>query len=162
MEKGETQEVTTNDPGYMRQWRANNPDKVKANRHKYKTTSRYREHAREYYQVNKEAKKAYAKAYRAAHKAEVKRHKLKHLYGEIDYNAMFEEQEGQCAICDRHQSELQLSLCVDHDHETGETRSLLCSDCNLGLGCFRDSPKLLSIASVYMEKWKKGGKKKKG
>ena len=161
MEEGQAQEMTTNNPDYMRQWRKNNPDKVKRNRQRYKNTDRYRQHAREYYADNREAKRVYAKAYRLAHKAQIKASKIKHLYGELDYNLIFEEQNGCCAICGRHQSQLSQSLCVDHDHKTGEIRGLLCSDCNLGLGCFQDSAVNLKYALSYTQRWKKGGKKKK-
>jgi len=52
------------------------------------------------------------------------------------YNLMFEEQKGHCDICGVHQSILQYSLHVDHDHSTGKIRALLCSPCNTGLGIY--------------------------
>jgi hypothetical protein len=39
----------------------------------------------------------------------------------------------------------------DHDHETGETRQLLCQRCNHGLGLFRDDPSLLHAAALYVD-----------
>jgi hypothetical protein len=39
---------------------------------------------------------------------------------------------------------------VDHGHETGEVRGLLCSNCNLGLGYFKDNPKYLEGAIKYL------------
>jgi len=51
-----------------------------------------------------------------------------------EYNDMFIEQDGCCAICGIHQSELNYSLCVDHNHETGNVRGLLCRGCNANLG----------------------------
>lgn len=42
-------------------------------------------------------------------------------------------------------------LDVDHDHETGEIRGLLCSRCNGGLGLFCDNPSLLKKAIAYLE-----------
>lgn len=50
------------------------------------------------------------------------------------YNQMFAEQHGCCAICGTHQTELKRKLAVDHDHETGEIRGLLCGKCNVALG----------------------------
>ena len=41
-------------------------------------------------------------------------------------------------------------LCVDHDHETGEVRGVLCTRCNTALGLFGDSGKLLSSAIDYL------------
>ncbi len=51
-----------------------------------------------------------------------------------DYNDMFDRQEGCCKICGRHQSELNHRLYVDHNHESGQVRALLCSRCNLVVG----------------------------
>ena len=53
-----------------------------------------------------------------------------------DYNKMFAEQEGCCAICGKHQSEFKKALDVDHNHLTNQVRGLLCGNCNNGLGRF--------------------------
>lgn len=53
-----------------------------------------------------------------------------------DYNKMFSEQNGCCAMCGKHQSECKQSLHVDHDHQTGEVRGLLCFSCNGKLGWY--------------------------
>jgi hypothetical protein len=47
------------------------------------------------------------------------------------------EQEGKCAICQRHQNELTRTLCVDHDHKTNKVRALLCITCNTDVSCSR-------------------------
>lgn len=52
------------------------------------------------------------------------------------YNELFEKQKGCCAICGKHQSELEKTLHVDHDHKTGKVRGLLCQRCNQALGYF--------------------------
>ena len=51
------------------------------------------------------------------------------------YDELLLKQGNRCAICGTHQSELKIALAVDHDHETGEIRGLLCSRCNINLGC---------------------------
>ena len=71
-----------------------------------------------------------------------------------DILKMHHEQGGRCAICGVHHSELNdrehFNLFVDHDHETGIVRGLLCTHCNVGLGHFRDSPNLLAKAIAYL------------
>lgn len=70
------------------------------------------------------------------------------------YDDLVEDQRGLCAIC--HQQPIYLSpdavLHVDHDHETGLVRGLLCTTCNTGLGMFRDNIRLLAQAIVYLER----------
>lgn len=57
-------------------------------------------------------------------------------------------QREHCAICWERISKLS----VDHDHATGEVRGLLCSTCNSGLGMFKDSPRLLAAAIIYLDR----------
>jgi hypothetical protein len=59
-------------------------------------------------------------------------------------------QDFRCAICQRHQSEFKISLAVDHCHETGTVRGLLCYPCNTLLGYAKDSTKILSSAINYL------------
>lgn len=69
---------------------------------------------------------------------------------------MFDAQNGQCAICGKHESEFQKRLHVDHVHnETKLIRGLLCTRCNPGLGYFEDSIERLEAAIVYLRKFKK-------
>lgn len=73
---------------------------------------------------------------------------------EDDYLAMFVKQEGRCVICRTHQDDLSKRLCIDHDHETGKIRELLCHNCNTGIGNLRDSTELLMAATKYLLKHK--------
>jgi len=70
---------------------------------------------------------------------------------EDDYNELFKNQSGGCAICGKHQNELSRSLCVDHCHDTGKIRGLLCSDCNVGIGRLKDSLENLKNAIEYLK-----------
>lgn len=75
-----------------------------------------------------------------------------------DYERMLAEQGGGCAICKRsetfkHRKSGKLrDLAVDHDHESGIVRGLLCTDHNNGLGLFGDDPALLRAAADYIER----------
>ena len=60
---------------------------------------------------------------------------------------MVEDQQGLCSICRKAMDPPH----VDHDHATGQIRGLLCKTCNTGLGMFRDDPRLLAYALVYLE-----------
>lgn len=58
-----------------------------------------------------------------------------------------------CAICRTPFDSLPSKhVHADHDHSTGEARGVLCKNCNLGLGVFKDSPALLSAAINYLAK----------
>lgn len=64
--------------------------------------------------------------------------------------SLLAKQRYQCAICGVNQSSLKRRLAVDHDHADGEIRGLLCSNCNLGLGLFKDRPEILAAAIRYL------------
>lgn len=67
-----------------------------------------------------------------------------------DYSAMLAAQEGKCELCKRREAK-----CVDHDHQTGKTRALLCNGCNSALGVFFDDPVMLRKAADYIETHRK-------
>ncbi len=83
----------------------------------------------------------------------IKNYELKNRFGITleQYNQMFEDQQGCCAICGKHQSELKLSLCVDHNHDTGKVRALLCGKCNTGLGLLNEDIKILEQSIKYLK-----------
>lgn len=101
----------------------------------------------------KECKREYAAEWRRNNREKylegARFSKLKQNYGisREEYEAMYEAQNGKCAICCVKSSE---TLQVDHDHITGKIRGLLCADCNRGLGCFKDSVLFLHRAARYM------------
>ncbi len=71
-----------------------------------------------------------------------------------EYQLLLEKQDGRCAICDRTPEEVDdgRMLAVDHDHETGEIRGLLCRPCNTGIGQLGDNPARIKRALDYLEK----------
>lgn len=57
---------------------------------------------------------------------------------------------GPCSLCGQPSTNGK-RLAVDHCHESGRVRGLLCDRCNRGLGYFRDQPDLLRLAAAYLE-----------
>lgn len=78
--------------------------------------------------------------------------RLMRIYGITihDYYHMFAEQNGRCGIC---YEKPDRTLCVDHNHDTGKIRALLCDACNQGLGHFSDDPKKMLNALNYIKKF---------
>lgn len=127
-----------------------------------------KEYQHKHYLANKEKYNAQARSWRLAnldrsrkYKKEwekLNRHKSGHVheirknYGITieQYNSLFENQKGACAICGKHQTQEFRRLTVDHCHATGVIRGLLCSVCNRALGLFRDNPELLNKAVEYL------------
>jgi Recombination endonuclease VII len=72
-----------------------------------------------------------------------------------DYNRMFKNQNGCCDCCGQTSENFRRGLHVDHDHTTGQVRALLCTQCNPGLGYFKDSVERLEMAIKYLKKFKK-------
>lgn len=81
---------------------------------------------------------------------------LKYGITEQTYWEMFEAQGGVCAICKQAETRINRGtlahLAVDHDHNTGRVRGLLCATCNAGIGHFRDDTDLLQSAIVYLQR----------
>jgi hypothetical protein len=75
------------------------------------------------------------------------------------YDKMVENQNNKCAICDvdfnskwtKNDTKFKTSACVDHCHKTGKIRGLLCNQCNLALGRFKDDSTLLQRAIDYLK-----------
>lgn len=69
------------------------------------------------------------------------------------YNALLKAQGGVCAICGATESAgVSKSLHVDHCHGSKAIRGLLCTNCNRGLGLFKDDPARLRAAAEYLER----------
>lgn len=66
-----------------------------------------------------------------------------------DYAALLAQQNHQCAICGTDKPGKQ-PLVVDHCHSSGKVRGLLCGQCNIGLGAFKDDPDRMQTAINYL------------
>lgn len=129
-----------------RLYRLNNKDKIRKCR-------------QDYYLKNKDLIKKKVKDYFLSNPdknmAKARRVHLLRQYNmtEEDFNVMLQNQEGVCAICkEKELSKRCKYLHVDHDHNSKKVRGLLCSNCNRGLGLFKDSAELLEKASQYLRK----------
>jgi hypothetical protein len=79
--------------------------------------------------------------------------KLKRTYGigYAEYLSMLDAQNGCCAICGTDDTGNRKAFHVDHCHDTGKVRGLLCGNCNSGIGNLRDDIGLLQRAIAYLE-----------
>jgi hypothetical protein len=105
---------------------------------------------------NKERKKITNKAWYAKNTERVHEIGL-NKYGitiEI-YQKMLIEQNGTCKICNQHESKFKKKLCVDHCHQTGQVRALLCSACNQMIGLAKENVETLQAAILFLEQFKK-------
>ncbi len=106
-------------------------------------------------QCDKEAGDAYKERNREHVRTLRRNVNYKHRYGITleDYDNMLKEQGGCCAICGSSDSKChgRMNFAVDHCHETGKVRGLLCNDCNRALGLFQDSSEILDKAVKYLE-----------
>ena len=125
-----------------RAWREANPERQAAT-------------SRAWYIANKERQAATGRAWREANPERRWASSLRWRYGisPADYAEMLETQENGCAICGKTAEEDGQRLAVDHDHDTGEVRGLLCGSCNPGIGFFQHDRDLLHSAIAYLEQW---------
>ena len=81
-----------------------------------------------------------------------KEYKRRYGIGVKDYDEMLELQEGKCAICQSVDigSKKSKYFFIDHDHNTGKVRGLLCKKCNIALGEMRDDPDIVYQAWMYL------------
>jgi len=144
---------------YSREWHRQNPEKAKARSAKYRERiGRERQHQR-WISMTPEERAEFNRRQRAARAANPERFRLYDLKRRLkkfgvtleEYNALLELQGGVCAICQGPPNGKDPDIYhVDHDHETGKLRGLLCSSCNNGLGCFRDNTDSIQKALAYL------------
>jgi hypothetical protein len=138
-----------------------NKDKMKEYAKKYRETERYKETQKKYRQTDKykESRRQYAKTrkYGEIHQD----YALRRKYGITleAYQALFESQNGKCAICGKEEIIIgkikpfnrRKNLSVDHNHLTGKIRGLLCQRCNGVLGYVFEDIDILQKAINYLK-----------
>ena len=105
----------------------------------YKDRTTYLASQKSYYNKDKEA---------------YKWRNIKNLYGitKEDFFQLLEEQEHSCKLCSKpFESLMQKHLHIDHCHENGKVRGLLCMQCNVGLGMLGDNEAGLLKALAYVK-----------
>lgn len=108
------------------------------------------------YVANRERIMARHKEWRRANPEAAKRLSreglLRRRYGltAAAFSAMLGKQDGRCAICVKILDRGRRTH-IDHCHTTDRVRSLLCAECNAGLGIMRDDPEILRRAADYIE-----------
>lgn len=129
---------------YAREWRLRHRDRLNAE-------------ARAWHAANREVANAGRKERHRLNPQQKKAHDLMKMYGLTleQYDEMLARQNHACAICGEPESRTRkgklLALVVDHDHETGDVRGLLCASCNSVLGLADDDPDRLRAAAAYIE-----------
>lgn len=122
-----------------KQYRLRHPDRCRAKEERRWKENREKESKRnrKYHVENKE---------RVNLRSRLNRHKLT----EFQLSKMYRKQENRCAICRR---KFIKTPHIDHCHKTNKNRGLLCGDCNLGLGRFKDNRKYLRSAIQYLRRY---------
>jgi hypothetical protein len=134
----------------------------------YRTSEKRRQQALRQYYANRDKAMARAKEWKARNVDRVRLRNQKYgrkyilaKYGltQDQYERMAAERDGKCDICRRRPPDTKQlrNLRVDHDHETGAVRGLLCNSCNAGMGQLGDDPDRLMAAVRYL--LRAGGKR---
>lgn len=104
-------------------------------------------------------KQAWDKENREWKKQYARMRTLQHYGLTVDmYDQMYEQQGGQCAICGQQEKDNNRErLCVDHNHQTGQVRGLLCVACNSYIGHINENIETLQVAMDYIKHWNSMG-----
>lgn len=141
----------------FKQYRIANKEKINTTNKNYWLAHKKEKqiYQRERYLQNRQLILAQNKKYNNENKEKRLKNTLKRDFG-IDvelYNQKLSQQGNCCDICKIHISALPKRLAIDHNHETGKIRGLLCNRCNIALGGFKDNIQILENALVYLNSW---------
>lgn len=140
----------------MRKWARENPEKkaVLDRRYYLKNKEKRMAYIKNFKQEHVDLYKSYAAKSRLNRKDAWRGYRYKHKYGITldDYNRMFKEQKGRCAVCNIHQAEIKRIFVIDHDHKTDKVRALTCQRCNLALGYLEDK-ELCMKATLFLQRF---------
>ena len=128
-----------------------------ARRYRSEHLEERRAYQREFMAKHPEYGRNWAKRNPASYRNKTRKLHLKVTYGITpeDYQRMYDKQSGLWAICGKPETSKRFkNLAVDHDHQTGKVRSLLCHHCNTAIGSMDDSPERLRRAAEYLDSWR--------
>jgi hypothetical protein len=139
--KNKKQEIQNN-----KDWYINNKENVAARKSNF-------------YSNNKEKERLRTKIYRKKNPDRVRGNELRYNYWPSlswqealqAYKNLFDSQQGCCPICKKHQTEFNKKFAVDHCHETGKIRGLLCDACNKAIGLLNDDHETALSAHSYLK-----------
>lgn len=102
--------------------------------------------------VCKECSGARAKEWRDSNKHQLRNTAYKKKFGITldEYEDRLKAQNYCCAICGEHENNFKLRFAVDHDHETGKVRDLLCGQCNVAVGMVKENIDILTSMISYL------------
>lgn len=135
----------------VKYWAKENPEKVKASRQKSREKNRVKNRERQ--SEWRKEHPDYQYTWMSENKNYSKNWYLHTKYGlTLDaFNSMISGQGGKCASCGSSDWPVKGPV-VDHDHETGEVRGILCHFCNAAAGLLSDSPEKLRKLADYLDR----------
>lgn len=112
----------------------------------------------DFFSKNKKQKTGYNYACKTCMKEQTRRYNLPSKYGITveEYTDKIKQQDYKCACCGvkfELDDEAKKMPCVDHNHNTGEVRDILCHRCNLAAGNVLDSSFMAEQLVAYLKKW---------
>jgi hypothetical protein len=116
-------------------------------RYRERNKEALREKSKAYRLINREVCIERTKKWQRENPSKAKDMVYRRKYGITlaEYEAMVAQRDGKCDICSEKKQ-----LVVDHCHDDGCVRGLLCDRCNVGIGCLSDDPDRLIAAASYI------------
>lgn len=129
-----------NTRGYNREYYQANKEKIKQQHKKYRDNNAeyYRNYLRDYQIKNKDTLNEQRRAWRYGMTTE-------------EMNERLEESGDICPICQAAYGTETTEKCIDHCHETGEIRGIICNKCNIAAGMLKDDPQTAKRLAEYLE-----------
>lgn len=126
-----------------KRWALNNKEKILEKNRRYAIVNY--EKLREKRRINPPKPRKKAQPHGAVQR------KYKYGITQEYFEFLISQQNGLCAVCFKEPNGNRKILCIDHDHDTGKIRGLLCHKCNSAIGLFNDNIVLIEKALIYLK-----------